>query len=706
MLNIARKNLQEYFGYDHFRIGQEQIIERVLSGKHTAGIMPTGGGKSICYQIPATILQGVTLVISPLISLMKDQVDSLHQVGISSTFINSSLSYHEVNERLMDLSYGEYKILYIAPERLESESFIHQLKQLPIKLVAVDEAHCISSWGHDFRPSYLSIKNLISELPSEPTILALTATATPQVKSDICTQLGIDEESAIITGFERENLSFKVIKGQNRLDYISNYINKNKNEAGIIYAATRKEVDKVTNQLKKLGVSVGRYHAGLSDTERSKQQDAFLQDDINVIVATNAFGMGIDKSNVRYVIHYQMPKNMESYYQEAGRAGRDGLASECILLFNAQDVQIQRFLIEQSTHDFNRQKQEIQKLQSMKDYSYCETCLQTFILHYFGDQTDINCGKCSNCIDQRTSIDITKDTQIVLSCIMRMGERFGKTMVASVLTGSSNKKLIDLNFQTLSTYGLLKNRTLKNVGDLIDFLTSEQYIGVTDGKFPLLTVTNKGREVLLNQVQVMKKEEVIAEPTNNNSELFEQLRELRKELATELGVPPFVIFSDSTLKDLCNLLPTTEEEFLLAKGVGVQKQQRFGQQFIQIIKQYKEENQIENPKVQSVTNTNSSTKDKIPSHQISYDLYKDGLSIKEIAKQRGLNPVTVESHILQSAVEDSNFRWEDILPINIEEQINDVIKNVGFEKLKPIKEELDSDISYFMIKAAILKSGI
>lgn len=699
MLTLARKNLKEYFGYDHFRKGQEQIIERVLSGQHTAGIMPTGGGKSICYQIPATILQGVTLVISPLISLMKDQVDSLHQVGIPSTFINSSLSYHEVNERLMDLSIGEYKILYIAPERLESESFINQLRELPIRLVAVDEAHCISSWGHDFRPSYLRIKDLITELPSNPTILALTATATPQVKSDICTQLGIDKESAIITGFGRENLSFKVIRGQNRLDYISNYVKKNNNEAGIIYAATRKEVDKVTDHLKRLGVSVGRYHAGLSDVERSRQQDAFLQDDINVIVATNAFGMGIDKSNVRYVIHYQMPKNMESYYQEAGRAGRDGLESECILLFNAQDVQIQRFLIEQSTHDFYREKQEIQKLQSMKDYSYLETCLQAFILHYFGDETGQACGKCSNCIDQRTSIDITKDAQIVLSCIIRMGERFGKTMVASVLTGSSNKKLLDFNFQTLSTYGLLKNRTLKNVGDLIDFLTSEQYIGVTDGKFPLLTVSNKGREVLINKIQVMKKEEVIVEASTTNSELFEQLRTLRKEIATELGVPPFVVFSDSTLRDLCKLLPETDEEFLEAKGVGLQKQQRFGKKFIEVIQAYKAENQIE----QSVK---PSMKEKIPSHEISYDLYKQGLNIKEIAKQRGLNPVTIESHILQGAVEDSTFEWNEILPIDIEDEINAAIKVVGSDKLKPIKEELNSDISYFMIKAAIMKAGI
>lgn len=701
MLSLARENLKKYFGYENFRTGQEQIIERVLSGKHTAGIMPTGGGKSICYQIPATILQGVTLVISPLISLMKDQVDALQQVGIPSTFINSSLSYHEVNERMMDLSYGEYKILYVAPERLESESFINELKKLPILLVAVDEAHCISSWGHDFRPSYLRIKNLIQELPTNPTILALTATATPQVKSDICNQLGINEETTIITGFERENLSFKVIRGQNRLDYISNYIKQNKNESGIIYAATRKEVDNVTNKLLKLGISVGKYHAGLSDAERSKQQDAFLQDNINVMVATNAFGMGIDKSNVRFVIHYQMSKNMESYYQEAGRAGRDGLESECILLFNAQDVQIQRFLIEQSTFDQSRLKQEISKLQSMKDYSYCETCLQAFILRYFGDENDHTCGKCSNCIDQRTSIDITIDAQIVLSCIIRMGERFGKTMVASVLTGSTNKKLLDFNFNTLTTYGLFRDRTLKNVGDLIDYLTSEQYIGVTSGKFPLLTVTNSGREVLLNKVKVMKKEEIkVTETSTVDNDLFNQLRSLRKEIATELGVPPFVVFSDSTLRDLCNLLPTTEDEFLKAKGVGLQKQQKFGKQFIEVIKNYKEENQIEEgtaiPKASAIK--------KVPSHTISYESYQNGLTISEIAKERGLNTTTVENHILQGAMEDHHFDWDEIVPYDIEKQIKEVINTVGSEKLRPIKDELPAEISYFMIKAVLMKS--
>ncbi|WP_088069054.1 DNA helicase RecQ [Gottfriedia luciferensis] len=703
MLTQARANLKKYFGYENFRVGQEQIIERVLSGNHTAGIMPTGGGKSICYQIPATILQGITLVISPLISLMKDQVDSLQQVGIPSTFINSSLSYNEVNERMMDLSYGEYKILYIAPERLESESFINELKKLPIMLVAVDEAHCISSWGHDFRPSYLRIKKLVQELPTNPTILALTATATPQVKSDICNQLGINEETTIMTGFERSNLSFKVVKGQNRLDFISHYIKKNINESGIIYAATRKEVDKVTNQLKKLGISVGRYHAGLSDDERAMQQDAFLQDDINVMVATNAFGMGIDKSNVRFVIHYQMPKNMESYYQEAGRAGRDGLESECILLFNAQDVQIQRFLIEQSTFDPDRLKQEIAKLQSMKDYSYCETCLQAFILNYFGDFSEHKCGKCSNCIDQRTSIDITIDAQIVLSCIIRMGERFGKTMVASVLTGSNNKKLLEFNFHTLTTYGLFKERTLKNVGDLIDYLTSEQFIGVTNGKFPLLTVTNRGKEVLLNKITVMKKEDLKIEYTNtDNDDLFNQLRTLRKEIASELGVPPFVVFSDSTLRDLCNLLPTTEEEFLKAKGVGLQKQQRFGKQFIEVIKKYKEDHAIHEEAVQSKTTTNK----KIASHKISYESYQNGSSISEIAKSRGLNTVTVENHILQGAVEDATFKWDELVPNEIENQIKEAIKIVGSEKLKPIKEELPSDITYFMIKAVLMKIGV
>ncbi|WP_439099666.1 DNA helicase RecQ [Ectobacillus antri] len=697
MLAKAKQYLQQYFGYESFRNGQEEIITRVLSGYNTAGIMPTGGGKSICYQIPALILPGITLVISPLISLMKDQVDALEQVGISATYLNSSLSMKETRERMHDIQHGIYKMLYIAPERLESSAFLEQLKELPVSLVAVDEAHCISQWGHDFRPSYLRIRHLLTQFSKQPTVLALTATATPQVCEDICEALGIIPESAVVTGFARTNLSFKIVKGQNRLAYVKQYIETNKNEASIIYAATRKEVDHVYEFLQKQGICVGRYHAGMSDDERGRQQDLFLQDDITVMVATNAFGMGIDKSNVRSVLHYQLPKNMESYYQEAGRAGRDGLDSECILLFSPQDIQVQRYLIEQSHYE-ERKNQELHKLRQMKDYCYTEGCLQGFILQYFGENDPKPCGRCSNCVDERTSVDVTRDAQMVLSCMIRMGERFGKTIISQVLTGSSNKKVLELGFDKLTTYGIMKDRAAKDVADLIDFLTSEQYIGVTSGQYPVLFVSNEGKEVLLGKKQVLRKEQMQIVQASTDDTLFEMLRGLRKEIAAEEGVPPFVIFSDQTLRDMAAKLPQTTEEMLGVKGVGQQKQERYGKRFIAIIDRYVTENGVR-PSSQRVV-----TKEKKEaSHLVTYELYKQGYTLRDIAKERNLSLLTIENHILQCAEEGKEVQWEHFFSQEQEVVIREVIIERGGEKLKPLKEALPDDVSYFTIKAVLAK---
>ncbi|MDG4657038.1 DNA helicase RecQ [Ectobacillus antri] len=697
LLAKAKQYLQQYFGYESFRNGQEEIITRVLSGYNTAGIMPTGGGKSICYQIPALILPGITLVISPLISLMKDQVDALEQVGISATYLNSSLSMKETRERMHDIQHGIYKMLYIAPERLESSAFLEQLKELPVSLVAVDEAHCISQWGHDFRPSYLRIRHLLTQFSKQPTVLALTATATPQVCEDICEALGIIPESAVVTGFARTNLSFKIVKGQNRLAYVKQYIETNKNEASIIYAATRKEVDHVYEFLQKQGICVGRYHAGMSDDERGRQQDLFLQDDITVMVATNAFGMGIDKSNVRSVLHYQLPKNMESYYQEAGRAGRDGLDSECILLFSPQDIQVQRYLIEQSHYE-ERKNQELHKLRQMKDYCYTEGCLQGFILQYFGENDPKPCGRCSNCVDERTSVDVTRDAQMVLSCMIRMGERFGKTIISQVLTGSSNKKVLELGFDKLTTYGIMKDRAAKDVADLIDFLTSEQYIGVTSGQYPVLFVSNEGKEVLLGKKQVLRKEQMQIVQASTDDTLFEMLRGLRKEIAAEEGVPPFVIFSDQTLRDMAAKLPQTTEEMLGVKGVGQQKQERYGKRFIAIIDRYVTENGVR-PSSQRVV-----TKEKKEaSHLVTYELYKQGYTLRDIAKERNLSLLTIENHILQCAEEGKEVQWEHFFSQEQEVVIREVIIERGGEKLKPLKEALPDDVSYFTIKAVLAK---
>lgn len=700
----AREYLQEYFGYESFRKGQEQIIEQVLGGINTAGIMPTGGGKSICYQIPALLLPGITLVISPLISLMKDQVDALEQNGIDATFLNSSISGLESSNRMNDIKQGRYKLVYVAPERLENPAFQQDLFNVDISMVAIDEAHCISQWGHDFRPSYLKIKTLLKNMPSSPTVLALTATATPNVTDDICQSLGISGEHTVSTGFSRDNLFFSVVKEENRGRFLMRYLEKNKNESGIIYAATRKEVDSLYAKLNKAGFKTGRYHAGMNEQDRSEQQDQFIRDDIPLMVATSAFGMGIDKSNVRYVIHYQTPKNMESYYQEAGRAGRDGLDSECILLYSPQDMQIQRFLIDQSNPSQEWQSQELKKLNRMKDYCFTEGCLQAFILRYFGDENPEDCGHCENCTDKRDSVDVTTQAQMVLSCMLRMGERFGKTMISQVLTGSRNKKIEEFGFQKLSTYGIINNQSAKDVGDFIDFLTAKQYIEMTGGQFPVLKVTNAGREVLLGQKKVLRKEIKKVNSISVDHGLFEELRQLRKELASKENVPPFIIFSDASLKDMAVKLPRTEEEFLEVKGVGTQKYERFGAVFLKGISHYVQAHpELEKNTMVTKETVKRSTK---PSHLESYLLYQEGKSIKEIATSRGLSSISIENHLLKCAEEHMDIKWEEIFTDEEFELVLDTAKQLDSEKLKPLKEALPENISYYMIKAILVKAGL
>ncbi|MGX6444815.1 DNA helicase RecQ [Neobacillus sp. K501] len=698
MFEKAQQFLQSYFGYSSFRRGQEQAIRSVLSGSNTICVMPTGGGKSICYQIPALVLPGTTIVISPLISLMKDQVDALIQVGISATFINSSINFKEANERISEAKQGKYKLLYIAPERLESREFIEDLRQMEIQLVAVDEAHCISQWGHDFRPSYRHIHQMIGSLPQEPIVLALTATATPKVREDICNQLIIDEENSIITGFERENLSFSVIKGQDRLHYLLDYLKKNEKEAGIIYAATRKNVDQLYEKLKKEKINVARYHAGMADTERIREQDRFLKDQASVMVATSAFGMGIDKSNIRYVLHFQLPKNMESYYQEAGRAGRDGLESECILLHASQDVQIQRFLIDQSS-ERSRMTQELEKLQQIVDYCHTENCLQEFILKYFGESETEPCGRCGNCLDSRTSIDVTKEAQMVMSCMIRMGQRFGKTLISQVLTGSKNKKVTELGFDKLTTYGILKNQGAKEVGDFIEFLISQELIAIEQGQFPTLYVSPKGKEVLLGKIPVHRRETVKVKEIKNDDPLFEELRELRRKIAGEENVPPFVIFSDAALKDMCAKLPKTSEEFLQVSGVGEHKLQKYGLDFIQIIRSFSEVHPEREPEKGTTAVVKKSPKKAVTdSHLETFHLYEQHLSIDEIADKRDLAHSTVENHLIQCAQQGMGVDFTRLIPAEYIPLLEKAVEEAGRNSLKPIKELLPEAVSYFMIK--------
>ncbi|EOQ30856.1 TPA: DNA helicase RecQ [Bacillus cereus] len=699
MFTKAQELLASYFGYSSFRRGQDETIKNVLDGKDTVCIMPTGGGKSICYQIPALVFEGTTLVISPLISLMKDQVDTLVQNGISATYINSSISITEANQRIQLAKQGHYKLLYVAPERLDSMEFVDQLMDMKIPMIAIDEAHCISQWGHDFRPSYLHIHRILDYLQEKPLVLALTATATPQVREDICNTLGINQENTIMTTFERENLSFSVIKGQDRNAYLADYIRQNQKESGIIYAATRKVVDQLYEDLMKAGVSVSKYHAGMSDNDRNEQQELFLRDEVSVMVATSAFGMGIDKSNIRYVIHYQLPKNMESYYQEAGRAGRDGLDSACILLYSSQDVQVQRFLIDQSTGE-SRFSNELEKLQNMTDYCHTEQCLQSFILQYFGEEPKEDCGRCGNCTDERESIDVTRESQMVLSCMIRTNQRFGKQMIAQVLTGSKNKKVIEFNFHTLPTYGLLSNRSVKEVSEFIEFLISDELIAVEHGTYPTLKVTKKGKEVLLGKENVLRKERVETRQIVQDHPLFEVLREVRKEIAQGEGVPPFVIFSDQTLKDMCAKMPQSDSELLTVKGIGEHKLVKYGSHFLQAVQHFIEENPnyAETVKTEVVTERKKSGKASANSHLETYEMYKQGIDLNEIAKERNLSRQTIENHLIRCFEDGMEVDWNSFVPAEYEQLIETAVQNAD-GGLKSIKEQLPNEVSYFMIRA-------
>lgn len=586
MLNKARQILQKFYGYEDFRPGQKKVVESLLNRNDTVAIMPTGAGKSICFQIPALLFEGITLVISPLISLMKDQVDSLRQLGIAAVYINSSVSKAQLYKDLQNISAGFYKIIYIAPERLTSEYLPDSFKNLNISMVAVDEAHCLSQWGHDFRPSYRNILNFTNSLRIKPIISAFTATATPEVKTDIINLLGLKQPNIFVTGFDRPNLYFSVLRGEVKDKFVIDYVKKHQDEAGIIYVGTRKDVDALQVLLEIKGIKAGRYHAGMTDEERNQMQEDFLYDNLSVMVATNAFGMGIDKPNVRYVIHYNMPKNMEAYYQEAGRAGRDGLSGNCILLYSPQDTQLQKFLISKSTESEIRQQLEYKRLQSMVDYCHTPQCLRAFILHYFGEfDVEEHCDNCSNCKLEGELIDITIDAQKVLSCVYRMHERFGVKMIAEVLKGSKSAKVKQFNFERLSTYGLMKERKLKDISDLILRLSAMQYLDITESQYPVVTLNELSWQVLRGQKKVWQKM-VIVKKAKAKGELFEALRSLRKELATKEKLPPYMIFSDATLTQMATDKPTDLELMKNIRGVGEFKLQKYGEEFLTVIKSY------------------------------------------------------------------------------------------------------------------------
>ena len=599
----ALRMLETYFGYTSFRPAQEAPIASLLRNEDVIGIMPTGAGKSICFQIPALCKAGLTIVFSPLISLMKDQVDGLLVQNIPAALINSTLTQAEFNKTMYEVRSGKIKLLYIAPERLGSNFFCNVLRALPIAQVIVDEAHCISEWGHDFRPSYRLIGEWLNSLPKRPIVGAFTATATKYVENDIKKLLGLDKANVYVTGFDRPNLSFSVIRTPKRMDYVVHYVRQHDNENGIIYCATRKDVDRVYENLTRAGIKVGHYHGGLSDEVRREMQNAYADDKLQVMVATNAFGMGIDKSNVRYVLHYQMPRNMESYYQEAGRAGRDGAPAECILLYSGQDVQVHKYLIEQSIETPERQEVELRKLQSMIDYCFCSNCLRKYMLNYFGESTVwTTCDNCSSCKGSGDKVNVTKEAKAIFRAIMGTDERYGATMITSIVRGERTDRIMRAGHDALPVFGLLSNVDEKSIKGLIQQFVASGYLRSSSGKYPVLSLTAGAEEVLGGHKEVEEIRQHVSVPSRTSRStsttsrgksssgaggLFEHLRQHRKRLAEAAGLRPYLIFPDTVLIDLANLRPTTLGEFGNVKGVGEAKLKKYGLSFLQAIAEYK-----------------------------------------------------------------------------------------------------------------------
>ncbi|MDD4295474.1 MAG: DNA helicase RecQ [Ruminiclostridium sp.] len=593
------KILKQYFGYTTFRSGQEEIIDNILEGNDVIGIMPTGAGKSMCFQIPAMILDGITLVVSPLISLMKDQVQALRANGIPAAFINSTLTYPQMLKVLENAKTGKYKIIYIAPERLETDEFIELARGVNIAMVTVDEAHCVSQWGQNFRPSYLKIANFIENLAKRPVISAFTATATNEVREDIIELIKLKKPFIMATGFDRPNLYFEVQKPVDKYEALLKYLKENSGKCGIIYCSTRKTVEEVHDRLVRDSYSTTRYHAGLTENERSMNQEDFLYDRKTIMVATNAFGMGIDKSNVSFVIHYNMPKNLESYYQEAGRAGRDGTAADCILLYGGQDVITNQFLIDNTNEnnilDVVNMEQVKEKdrehLKQMTYYCHSFDCLREYILKYFGERTTNYCGNCSNCNSNFEEMDVTVEAQKILSCITRMGQRFGIKAIIDTLRGSKGEKIIRTGLSKISTYGIMAEMTEKRIRDIINYLVLNEYILLTNSEFPVAKLTQKAKPVLFDGekiiMKITKEEKKKIKPskkiTTESTELFSRLKALRYKLAQEKKVPAFVVFSDATLMDMCRKMPSDEKEFLEVSGVGQVKLEAYGKMFLDVL---------------------------------------------------------------------------------------------------------------------------
>ena len=656
MVKDKYKVLKEIFGYDTFRDGQEELVDSTLNGRDVLGIMPTGAGKSICFQVPALLFEGISLIISPLISLMKDQVTALNQLGVHAAYINSSLTEGQYRKAMENAAKGQYKIIYVAPERLMTDSFLSLVSSVDISMVAVDEAHCISQWGQDFRPSYLKIVEFINMLPHRPVIVAYTATATKVVKEDISCILGLEDPTVVVTGYDRKNLYFAVKKPKNKMTELLAYLEKNGDKSGIIYCNTRKNVEEVHEALMREGYLTAKYHAGLSDSARKQNQEDFIYDIKPIMVATNAFGMGIDKSNVRFVIHYNMPKDIESYYQEAGRAGRDGEPSECILLYSGQDVKINEFLISKQTEneDLDYEERELirerdnERLRKMTFYCATNECLRDYILRYFGEYGGNYCGNCENCLKEFEDIDVTNEAVNIINMVKSSGERYGINAIIDGIHGSENAKVRQFRLDRNPYYGTLKKTTVVRIRQIMNDLLIKGYLFLTTNEYPVLKMTELGGEVIHEEngkTVIMKlPKEVEKAPAKQKAgkkqkvvdvkypNLFERLRQKRYELAQQNHVPPYIIFSDKTLKEMSTYLPCTKPAMLEINGVGTNKYDKYGEEFMGLVITYMEENGIQPESVElrfEDAQDNENTDDDAGERKITlkdgFETYRDSL---------------------------------------------------------------------------------
>lgn len=701
------KLLKKYFGYEEFRESQEEIINSIISGKDVLAIMPTGSGKSLCYQLPAVAMKGITLVISPLISLMKDQVDALTQMGIPATYINSSLSLEENTQRHKGMLQGEYKLIYVAPERLSNKYFIDAINRIEVSQIAIDESHCISQWGHDFRPEYRIISTFINNLKKRPVISAFTATATNNCARDIRSKLDLNKPLIKINSFDRPNIYFRVKESRNKLMDLEE--NLNKEESSIVYCGTRKITEEVYSYLLSKGYSVGIYHGGMSSVERDRMQDEFIKDKKQIIVATLAFGMGIDKPDVRKVIHYNMPKSMENYYQEAGRAGRDGIESEAILLFSGQDVVLQKLIMQ----DDIEREESFKKLEQMELYCKTKGCLRNYILNYFGEFKKDNCNYCGNCDEVHEEIDVTIDAQKIISCIYRTNQNYGRTMITDILVGADTQRIRNLGFNKLSTYGIIKDKNKEEINEIIYFLLGQKLVEQDGGKYPYLRLNKKSMEFLKSDKKLImkyskvEKEDIFKKKdrgaiilNEKGKKIFNIIKDWRKEKSVELGLPPFIILNDESINSLIEILPQNKEDLLNIKGVGERKAQEYGSDLLKLIKEhmtpgetYFERNiNYEKPKV----NINRES-----THETTFKMYQLGLKPEEIAEQRGLSLRTIYSHLANLIENGYKIKVEDFVSNEEKENILKVISEVGTELLKPIKEKLPEDITYDQIKLVL-----